>query len=354
MHPIFEALKTPPPRVTREQATDFLNREYGLSGALEPVDSERDLNFRVRCTGEQDFVLKIANVTEARAVTDFQNEALRHLARNPMSFAIPSVVAASNGQHLLGITGTNGVRHSARLLTWLDGQPLQHVDGADSIAGQTGTCLGELGRALADFSHEGSGYPLLWDIRNASHLAELLPYIENPVLRELCEQRIARFDAEIKPRLGQLRTQVVHNDLNPSNMLVDPTDVNKLAGVIDFGDMVHTQLVNDVAVAAAYFCKLEGDPYRDVIDFLSSYAASMPLTDEEIDILPDMISARHLTTVMITHWRASLYPENRGYILRNEGRARNMLRIVAELPIDETRERFRRACAGSDAGAGNA
>ena len=70
MHPIFESLRTPPPRVTREQATDFLNREFGVSGALEPVDSERDLNFRVRCTGEQDFVLKIANVTEARAAAE--------------------------------------------------------------------------------------------------------------------------------------------------------------------------------------------------------------------------------------------------------------------------------------------
>ena len=113
--------------------------------------------------------------------------------------------------------------------------------------------------------------------------------------------------------------------------------------------MVYTQLINDVAVAAAYFCGLEEDPYREVVDFLSNYAATVPLTEEEIDILPDMIITRHLTTVMITHWRVSLYPGDRNYILRNEGRARNMLRKVAGLPVAVTRARFRAACLGDAA-----
>ena len=46
-----------------------------------------------------------------------------------------------------------------------------------------------------------------------------------------------------------MRAQVVHNDLAPTNVLVD--DTLAVTGITDFGDMTHTALVCDLAVAAA-------------------------------------------------------------------------------------------------------
>ncbi len=347
MDPIFETLHTSAPGISEEQAAAFLDRHYGLSGELSPLVSERDQNFLVRPGGGPQYILKFANVAEPAAVTDFQNRALLHLARVSTDIPVPTVIPGKSGDYLLRVTGEHGMSHSARLLTWLDGVPLQHAEGVHSIAAQTGRCLAGLGLALRDFEHPASDYPLLWDIRNAGHLVELLPYVNDPILRSLCEERLAHFNSAVRPGLEALRKQVIHNDLNPSNMLVAADNVNRLTGVIDFGDMVYSQLINDVAVAAAYFCRLEDDPYREVVDFLAAYSATVPLMPEEIDILPDMILTRHLTTVMITHWRASLYPDNRQYILRNEGRARSMLMKVAGLPADATRERFHEACRSS-------
>jgi Ser/Thr protein kinase RdoA (MazF antagonist) len=232
-------------------------------------------------------------------------------------------------------------------LTWLDGIPLQQVDDAAGLAAQTGFRLAELGLALRDFDHPASDYPLPWDIRNASHLAELLPHVADRELRALCEARLDRFETHTRPILDGLRKQVIHNDFNPSNMLVAHDDPGRLAGIIDFGDMVYSQLVNDVAVAGAYFCKPDDDPFADVIDLVGSYASLVELTGDEIEVLPEMILTRHLTTVMITHWRASMYPDNREYILRNEARARNMLRQVADHAANETRERFHAACSAA-------
>jgi Ser/Thr protein kinase RdoA (MazF antagonist) len=344
MHRIFESLVTPPPEFSADRAAELLEQHYGIRGDLSPVVSERDQNFRVRSADGTPYILKFANIAEPEDVTDFQNQALLHIARVRPDFPVPRVIATGTGEYLVRTPDDSGIAHSMRLLSWLAGTPLQHAEGVDSIAGQTGTCLAELGLILRDYEHVASEYPLLWDIRNASHLADLLAHVNDADLRSLCEERLQRFADVVRPRLELLRTQVVHNDLNPSNMLVADDDVNRLTGVIDFGDMVHTQLVNDVAVAAAYFCRLEDDPYREVVDFLATYSATLPLTGDEIDILPDMILTRHLTTIMITHWRASLYPENRDYILRNEGRARNMLRKVAGLPIDATRMRFHGVC----------
>jgi len=141
-----------------------------------------------------------------------------------------------------------------------------------------------------------------------------------------------------------LRSQVIHNDMNPGNVLVDHADANRVTGVIDFGDMVFSRLVNDVAVAGAYFCRIEDDPFAEVVEFLEAYTDVLPLTQDEIAVLPDLILSRHLTTVMITHWRARLYPDNAEYILRSEGRARKMLYLVNGMSIDDTVGRFLDAC----------
>ena len=184
----------------------------------------------------------------------------------------------------------------------------------------------------------------MWDVRNAASLEELLPHVRDRDLRKLCELRLRRFGNVIAPRLERLRSQVIHNDMNPSNVLVDRADVNRVSGVIDFGDMVYSRLVNDVAIAAAYFCRVEEDPFRDVLELLDAYTDTLPLTEDEVAVLPDMILTRHLTTVMITHWRASMFPDNSDYILRSEPRARQVLALVASLPIDQTVDRFLDVC----------
>ena len=120
--------------------------------------------------------------------------------------------------------------------------------------------------------------------------------------------------------------------------------MNRLSGIIDFGDMVCSQLVNDVAVATSYLCRIDDDPFTEVLDFLAAYTTVLPLTENEILLLPDLILTRHLTTVMIAHWRTSLYPENREYILRSETRAQRMLFKVADQPLEDVARRFLDVC----------
>ena len=212
-------------------------------------------------------------------------------------------------------------------------------------SGQPGPgSLAQIGRALRDFAHPAGDYALLWDIRNVASLEKLLRYVNDMQLRKLCESRLERFRDVISPQLDSLRSQVIHNDMNPGNVLVDHADANRVTGVIDFGDIVFSQLVNDVAVAGAYFCRIEGDPFAEVVEFLDAYTDVLPLTEDEIAVLPDLILSRHLTTVMISHWRAGLYPDNAEYILRSEGRARKMLYLVNGMSVNDTVGRFLDVC----------
>ena len=340
----FSSLQTPAPTFSLQQATDLLREHFGVEGEIKPLSSERDQNFLVSVPDGRKYVLKFANESESAGITDFQNQALLHVARVAPEFPVPRLVPSSGGDLMVETAATGGSLHRMRLLTWLDGTPLQHARGVTSIAAQTGECLARLDLILRDFEHPASEYALLWDISNASELARLSQYVNDVDLRELCDSRLSRFRSTVKPRLDAMRGQVIYNDMNPSNLLVDSDNVNRLTGVIDFGDMVSSRLVNDVAVAAAYLCRIDDDPFAEVVEFLAAYTAILPLSDDEISLLPDLILTRHLTTVMITHWRASLYPENQEYIFRNEGRAREMLLQVANLSVENTADRFAAAC----------
>lgn len=345
---MFRTLKTPVPAIEPAFASELLRTRYGVDGRLVPLPGERDLNFLVEVDHGRRYVLKFANAAEDAGVTDFQNRALMHLAARDPEFEAPRVIATLDGEHLFETTAPLGDVHRVRLLSWLEGIPLDEAKGDVDIAAQTGAALARLGMLLADFDHPSSGYALPWDIHNAARLEELLPKVGDLNLRSLCERRIERFREHVEPQLPKLRHQVIHNDMNPSNVLVD--EAGDIAGIIDFGDMVRSELINDVAVAAAYLCRVDADPFSDVVAFLTAYTAIARLSDDEVALLPDLVLTRHLTTVMIAHWRAAMYPENRGYILRSEERARSMLETLADQSPDAALERFRLACTSHVAG----
>ena len=341
---LFTTLATPPPEFDRATAATLLDEHYGLCGRLESLASERDQNFLLDAGLDGHYVLKIANVAESPAVTDLQNRALQHLEASDSDFPAPRVVLTHEGGSMVDAVSVKGETHRARLLTYLDGIPLDKAPGATNIASQIGACLARLDDLLENFTHPAGEYRLPWDIRNASSLEELLPSVADRELRRLCAERIDHFRDAVEPRLEAVRKQAIYNDMNPSNVLVGRDDVERVTGIIDFGDMVFSARINDAAIAAAYLCRIAEDPFPAAVDFLAAYASVAPFEDREIELLPDLILTRHLTTVMITHWRSAMYPENRDYILRSEKRARQMLETIAEHPVTETVKRFRKAC----------
>ena len=178
-----------------------------------------------------------------------------------------------------------------------------------------GALLGLLGKGLKGFSHAGANQKLLWDVKETESLFDILEFIENDDKRDLAKKTLEYFSNNIKPKLDQARTQVIHNDMNPDNLLVKATNPQAVSGIIDFGDMVNTALVNDLAVAAAYQTVKQKDLFVGTCDLLAGYQNEYPLTDTEISLLPGLIVNRIAMSLVISEWRASEHPENREYIL---------------------------------------
>ena len=317
-------LTTLAPPVSPERAEAIARDHYGLDAAASPLVGERDNNFRLAAVDGRDYLLKIVNPAEDPAVTDFQTKALLHIAARSPDLPVPRVVRTRGGQDYFSLEEPPAPARLVRLLTYLPGTPLAKLERSAALRRNLGAGLAKLDLALAGFEHPGSPGDLLWDLTHAARLRPLIVHIEDLERRAVIATVLDRLENTALPKAARLRAQVIHNDFNPSNILVGPGRsgaVDELAGIIDFGDMVKAALVNEVAVAASYHVG-EGDEFLTPIkEFVAGYHAVLPLQDDEIDCLFDLTLARMTLTAVISSWRSVLEPSNRDYIQRNAGRA---------------------------------
>ena len=143
----------------------------------------------------------------------------------------------------------------------------------------------------------------------------------------------------------------MHSDFNADNIVIEATDEDKVAGVIDFGDMLEAPLVADVAIGASYVRTTSGDPMSLMTEFVAAYHRVTPLAREELDILFELIKARLSASVVILDWRISLRGEGDPYLQKvvyDEVSARRVLGRLQEVPREHARRVFREVCAAVD------
>ncbi|GLS86578.1 aminotransferase [Cypionkella aquatica] len=316
-----EVLSSAPPQLSDTEAADIARLHFGVAGAIKRLTSERDLNLRITTPG-QAYVLKLANPAEPVEVTDFQTKALLHLETSGLP--VPKVMRSVTGR-----TEAQIAQGTLRLLTYLEGTPQHMTPRTPAQAANMARMAARLTQGLAGFSHPAAGYVLQWDIKQASALRPMLPAVPDD-LQALAVAALDRFDA-LAPALAGLRWQVVHNDLNPHNVLVSQDNPDQIAGILDFGDMVHTPLICDAAIAASY-CVDPARPLESLLNFARAYHSALPLTLTERRLFADMVATRMLTTITVASARAKVYPDNAPYILRNMATAREGLTALAALP----------------------
>jgi Ser/Thr protein kinase RdoA (MazF antagonist) len=302
-----------------------LETHFGISGRLDPLTSERDQNFRVTGDDGQRYVLKFSNAAEAPEITNFQTEALLHVARAAPDLPVPRVHSARDGRREIPLPSGNVMR----LLSWLGGHPLNLCSPDRALRASIGHMAARLTRAFEGFAHPASDHVLLWDIKNAAALRPMLGKIADLQLRRLATNWLDHFDTAIAPVLGGLPWQVVHADLNPHNLLTSP-DGRTITGILDFGDMVRTPRLCDLAVAASYHAD-PMNPLGSLGDVIGAWNAELPLTRAEAALILDLVAMRMVTTVALASWRAALYPENAAYILRNLPASQSGLQALSAL-----------------------
>jgi Ser/Thr protein kinase RdoA (MazF antagonist) len=189
-----------------------------------------------------------------------------------------------------------------RLMTYLPGTPLVEVTPhAPELLVDFGRKLGLLDRALADFDHPAVHRDFHWDLANGNRVIDHhAGLIEDARLREL----VLECRCKVNP---DLRRSVIHGDANDYNVLVEG---NRVVGLIDFGDIVHSWTVGNLAVALAYVVLGKDDPFSAATHVIEGYATEFPLLLEEREVLWPLVRLRLAMSVCLAAYQHSLRPEN--------------------------------------------
>lgn len=281
------------------EISHLAERHFGVSASFTRLSGEVDFNFLLKDGQGACFLLKIANPDTPPDLLDMQNAAMAHLAAQDWDLCIPQAIPNQEGELVSRFETRQGEFLYARLLTWVPGRPLAAVNPhSTELLFAIGSMLGQLSRALADFSHPAAHRFLKWDPTRAAWTRPELKTIQEDTRRALAAYFLDLFENEAVPLLTSLRQGVNYGDANDYNILVteNPYDL-RVPGVIDFGDMVYSHTVNELAIALAYIMMHKADPIGAAIPVIHGYHAKYPLTEGEVQALFPLVGARLLISV---------------------------------------------------------
>jgi len=335
------------PAFGAEEAARLVLEHYGIEGAATPLPGERDQNFLIEAADGAKRVFKIANRSEDPQSLEAQNRAMAHLAAS--SDLTPRIQAARSGEEIVTMADDDG-ELMARLVSWLPGIPLaSQKRQTDALLTDLGRTVGSLDLAFAGFDHPALHREFHWDLaRGRKVIRQYRPLVEDPETGDLVDRAMAVFKGSALARLDGLRHSVIHNDANDHNVLVGGgTDLHsknqRVTGIIDFGDMVHSFTVGNLAVAVAYAVLDKQSPLATACRIVTGYHAEFPLQEDELAALFGMICLRQAVSICIAARQVRERPDD-PYLRVSQEPIRRTLPRLLEIHPRVALLAFRHAC----------
>ncbi len=127
-----------------------LAEHWGIdAGELTRLETERDDTFRVAIDGG-DLILKIAHPNDPPELIDLQSRAMEHAHAADPGIPLQQVVRTRDDALAAEVDG-----RTARVLTWLDGEPMLDSPQSPALLHEAGRMLGRLTRALSGLRAPG-------------------------------------------------------------------------------------------------------------------------------------------------------------------------------------------------------
>ena len=312
-------------KITTQQAEDILFNWFNIKGKASELPGEVDFNFRIKIENEAGYILKISRPNENEDYLDFQQKLLQHVEHHGKNLIAPKVIKDKNGGTLTSFTDDFGNTRKVRLLTWVSGRVWSSVNPQrDSLRYSLGEQCGLLTKALQGFNHKEAHREFVWDVAQS-----LWTEAHINLFKDEEKDIVLYFQNQFKTSktaYDKLRKAVVHNDANDNNVIVsedlrDPT----VKAAIDYGDTVHTQIINDLAISCAYCIMHHNDPLEAALPIIKGYHSSFPLEERELEHLYNAIAMRLVISVTKSAINKIEEPDN-SYLLISEKPAWEVLK----------------------------
>jgi Ser/Thr protein kinase RdoA (MazF antagonist) len=325
------------PRFAAAEALAVAQREYGIGGRVSGLPSERDQNFLIDDPQRGKMVLKIANLHDAPELLQCQNLAMHRVANSPCDCRVQEIVPSRTGEEIVWVRRAAGARHGVRVLKWVEGVVLaKSRDRSARLFESIGTSMARIDAALEHFTHPAAHRILQWDLRHAG-LARAHVQLLSRARRARIERAFGMWE-EID--WGSLRQSVIHGDANDYNVLIQG---GRMAGLLDFGDMVHSATVCEVAIALAYAMLHHESPFTAAAAVIRGYHRHFPLTDPEQQVVFPLIIARLSASVCYAAHNRERNPDD-SYQVVTEAAAWTLLDALEACSNDAALAMVREAC----------
>lgn len=327
------------PQFTLSEAQLIASNLFDLSGAIasiEELPSERDQNFHITNDSGNEFVLKISASSEKVETIEMQNAAMKHLSERLEEYTMPMVHDSRNGQEIEQVSSSKNEEHYIRLLSFIPGKNISTVNPQTSeMLKDFGHFLGSITRGFEGFDCEAAHRSFYWDLKLASSvIGDYSPYIKEVSELELVKYCLNLFETLVVPIMHNLRSSVIHNDANDNNIVVSyPHEPERRTfSLLDFGDMVYSCTINELAIAIAYaLLDKPGSLISVAQEIAAGYHSVFPITELEVDLLFPLICTRLATSVSISAYQKTLEPDSE-YIVISEKPAWEVLASLANIP----------------------
>lgn len=332
--------------MTPAEIKRFVQHHYGfVPQKIRHLPGELDENMYLSRAEGQAFVLKISHKEENQATLDMQVQALLALSDEVPELSLPQPVPTLNG-HWMEQAEVKGEKRWFRLISWVDGRLWAEVKPHDAgLLESLGRCCAQLSRGLSSFDHPAAHRWIKWDLAQAAWVEPHLPELEQEAQPQLASRAWEAWDQQLRPRLPRLKRQVCHNDANDYNVLVGTASPTQLTvkGLIDFGDMVYTYRLAELAIAAAYALMHKPDPLSALLPLVKGFHQEHALEPVEMEALWPLIGLRLLTSVTAAALNRRDHPDN-AYLEISEGPAWALLQRMQAIPSALAHYHIRWAC----------
>jgi len=322
-----------------KKVAELLKEYFGIEDAtLEKLEGYgRSVNYQVDTAQGEKFVYKHYRTESGLyELLDAENQVLQKLSHQSPNF-YPAPVRNMKGKFLSSIEDG---KQLGRLLTFVEGEFLAEVEHSTGLFQSIGRFLAQMNKTLLDFHHPAiEARQLDWDLQHCLNNQKYSKYIETPQQRKLVDYFFLQFSEIVLPEIPNLRRCVIHSDANDWNLLVQD---DQISGIIDFGDVVYSSLINELAIAITYAILGKSNPTEWACHIIKGYNETLPLETKEVELLYYLIAARLCTSVCHSAYNKTKNPDS-AYIIISEVPAWEMLeRWISISPIQATNE-FKRS-----------
>ena len=334
--------KIAPPNISETEVKRVALKYYDLKVTVRALVGDIGQNFHLTTDDGKEYVFKIANPAEILPILEAQNQVLERLAKLENNFQYPCIIPSLSGQQVFSVSATDDQNYNVRLLTFLPGTFLAETRPHNTeMLFSLGQMLGGMDKVLCEYHHPALDRYWHWDLKHALDLRHYLADISDARNRSLADYWLLQFETRVLPRIPLLRKSVIHHDANDNNILVGPS--GKVSGLIDFGDMVNSCTIFELAVALAYVMLDKEDPLTAAVPVVEGYHKTFPLLEEELEVLLYLILTRLTSSGIISAYQQKLRPNDPYLSITAEPAWALMKKMIAINPV-HVEHIFRKTC----------